>query len=133
TIDHLWTCPSRTSIVCNIIDSCRTFLCQSISQHYLDADTTDLDSDRVWTLDHSDTHVGGLLLVRGFIPTSLFNNINVILRNKKSTQHLISCMMNKLFKMFRSDIWSPRNQLLVAYESSINITPSMKKSGISGF
>src|SRR6266498_3761473 len=133
TIDHLWTCPSRTSVVRNIMNSCRTFLHHSISQRYPDADTTGIDSNQVWTLDHFDTYVGGLLLVRGFVPTSLFNNINVILRNKKSTQHLISCMMNKLFKMFRSDIWSPRNQLLVAYESSINITPSMKKSGISGF
>ncbi len=133
TIDHLWTCLSRTSIVRNIMASCRTFLHHSISQRYPDADTTALDSDQVWTLDHSDTHMRGLLLVRGFISTSLFNNINIILQNKKNTQQLISCMMNKLFEMFRSDIWFSRNQLVVVYESSVNITPSMKKSGISGF
>ena len=71
-------------------------------------------------------------MVRGFIPTSLETKVNAIIRNQEVTNLLINKMMDKLFNLFCSLIWTPRNQMVIDYENSIGITPIMKKSGVIG-
>ena len=129
TLHHLWTCPSRLTTTLEIIKSCRV---NSIKDKVSDANISDITSDHAWNMNLFNDHVGGLLLVRGFVPTSLETKVNAIIRNQEVTILLINKMMDKLFNLFYSLIWTPRNQMVIDYENSIGITPIMKKSGVLG-
>src|SRR6266536_139701 len=89
TLDHLWTCSSRTSVTEHIIAKVQNSLFTKLKKINDTINLSTLKANPIWTWQYSNSFVGGLLFTRGIIPTSLVEQISAFTSNQKLTFDLI--------------------------------------------
>src|SRR3989337_1142554 len=85
-----------------------------------------LDQHPMWSLQSSDVEFTFIDLLKGYIPLELSSSIFSILNSTSTTQFLLSMFRDNLYNRIRDHIWSPRCDLLLEKEKSLNITTRVK-------
>jgi hypothetical protein len=66
------------------------------------------------------------LLIRGFIPSSLFSVVHSIVKTNECTQTTIANMIFIAQQIFKNEIWKDRNKAMIEFEKENGISPAEK-------
>ncbi len=111
---------------------------QHIQDHVLGFTSTFVntwDNLPCWSLPSSNSSSSSFtfdFLVRGFIPSSLFNAIHSIV-DKKVTSTIINHQIAAAQSLFKRTVWATRCELFQEWEAGRNITSSQKHASSSGY
>ena len=68
------------------------------------------------------------LLIRGFIPSSLFQVVKSVVGTTDHTNNAIATMLYASQSILKCEIWKERNTAMIAFEQEHNITTRNKKA-----
>ena len=135
SFNHVWLCNCISSEMNQIILDTKSDLVQILSEvvtascpariHLVPLSL--LDQHSMWSLQSSDVEFTFIDLLKGFIPLELSSSIRSILNSVSTTHFLLSMFRDNLYNRIRDRIWSPRCDLLITKEQSLNITNRIKK------
>ena len=123
---HIWTCP--------MVDYQMKLLIQRVKDYLKDitnAQSTDIDNLYWWDLSTSFSFV---VLIKGIVPTALFDLIHINLPHMPTALAACSSLMNFIFEESQS-FWTERCTRQSAIEKAANINLKDKKANFtsSGF
>jgi len=89
--------------------------------------STILDQHSVWSLIYSADEFTFLDLIKGFVPKEFSLAVGIFLTNPNDLKSLIVTFLDNLHVRIRDQIWSPRCELIIDKEKTLNITSRQKK------
>ena len=130
TFDHIWLCISSSSIMTDILDCTKNFLLHQLTSLQFTPSILliqYLNSDDLWTIVSKNDSLTFIDLIKGIIPSNLFNNIQCITNSQKLTFNILSNMTMYLYNRTHNEIWLPRCELMIEKEKSLHISDKQKK------
>src|SRR4051812_42861676 len=92
----------------------------------------DIDNLDCWSMTPSTSNILCFdLLIRGFIPSSLYNVVHSIVNTNDRTKTIIANMITIAQHIFKKEIWKERNTAMIAFEKEHNISPAEKNKSYS--
>ena len=86
-----------------------------------------LDQHSIWSLAYSADEFTFIDLIKGFVPKEFSLSIGRIIVSPIELKSLIVQFLDNLHVRIRDQVWSPRCELIIAKERSLNITQRQKK------
>ena len=135
TFSHVWLCPSVSHVMNQIIIASKQDIVRLITEKVTalhpgrvsSLPSTILDQHSVWSLIYSADEFTFLDLIKGFVPKEFSLAVGVFLTNPNDLKSLIVTFLDNLHVRIRDQIWSPRCELIIDKEKTLNITSRQKK------
>ncbi len=135
SFNHIWLCSGVTTLMARIILETKTNLHHLVSEVV----TTSLPSrvhlippiilenHTMWSLTFSTNEFTFIDLIKGFIPLELFTAVFSFVDNTDTARNIITIFRDNLYTRIRDLVWSPRCDLIIQKEKTLNITSRQKK------
>lgn len=75
-------------------------------------------NDTFQLIHNDNSKISFLEIIRGIVPKKLSNNINLITRNKKTTNTILNNLLKLVRRQTNEQIWIPRCQMQIEHEIS---------------
>jgi len=135
TFSHVWLCSSVSHVMNQIITASKQDIVRLIIEKVTalhpgrvsSLPSTILDQHSVWSLIHSADEFTFLDLIKGFVPKEFSLAVGIYINNPNDLKSLIVTFLDNLHVRIRDQIWSPRCELIIEKEKTLNITTRQKK------
>ncbi|HVI21653.1 MAG TPA: RNase H family protein, partial [Bacillus sp. (in: firmicutes)] len=130
TWPHLWSCSTILPKLIGLREATKTGLIDLLCAEDItltSINRIDIDNLNCWSMTPSTSNILCFdLLIRGFIPSSLYNVVHSIVNTNDRTKTIIANMITIAQHIFKKEIWKKRNTAMIAFEKEHNISPTEK-------
>ena len=130
TFNHVWCCSQHRHILHGIIyrhQKRLVSIVKDFNQGIKQLTHTDLAHPTLWTISYSATQFTFINLVKGIIPSFLFDIVNNVIIDPIITQNILSLFSHHLYVDIMEKIWKPRCEVVLRMEQFYNINKRTKK------
>jgi hypothetical protein len=132
---HVWLCPSVSHVMNQIITESKQDIVRLITEKVTTLNPARvslipsriLDQHSVWSLTYSADEFTFIDFIKGFVPKDFSLAVGVFITNPNELKSLIVTFLDNLHVRIRDRVWSPRCELVIDKEKTLNITQRQKK------
>ena len=131
SFNHIFTCSTITTKLQTIIHNSKRFLTSLIQEH-IDSQfhINHLEDQYLWHNNVHDTNLTFIDLIKGVVPRSLINKIQLVTNNQAIIQMLLSLFFDYIYAQFSDTIWKERCEIQLNIEKRLGIDKKEKKKRV---
>jgi ribonuclease HI len=135
SFNHVWLCSNISTLMARIILETQTDLHHLVSEVVTSSLPSRvylippiiLENHTMWSLSFSSQEFTFIDLIKGFIPLELFTAVFSLVNNTDTARGILNIFRDNLYVRIRDLVWSPRCELIITKEKTLNITSRQKK------